>query len=255
MRADRVILDTKIWELMGNTFYSVFFGLLVGAVLIWDKGIFSWAGLERSLCTSIAIVLIIWYFLIDWLDANLAPTIRGVIAKKQILYWLVPGMWICAVGVLLIRRDNANVLYCALFAGILYSLVTTACRDKAMDLRRRRLAWAAAKSREYDETMKVDRLCTIVIILDIVLLVLASLMLAVHYKGITGAQLSTFLNYLFRWEMRILSILVLVLLVPMWHLKLQRNEIILMPLYNRIRRRKRVQATEPKPPETGKVEC
>jgi hypothetical protein len=222
--------SARIWELMGNTFYSVFFALLLSAVMLWERGVFHWTGTEHYLYSSFGIVMVLVYFVFDWYDANLAPAIDPRITERDIFLWLLSGVWISSIGILIIRRDDINVLFLTLFAGVAFSVCTILFRNNRLDIQKREIDWAAPGSSDYDKTMAVYRWCKNVVIFDMAILMVAVLMLVIHHQGAKGGKLALVFDFLYRNEMQVLSILVLLFLFPTLLLKYFRNRWILRPL-------------------------
>jgi len=225
-------LDKKIWELMGNTFYSVFFALLFSALVMWDKGIFNWSFNERSLYSSISIFMVLMYFLIDWLDANLAPTINPLITKKDIFTWLVSALYIFGIAILIIRNDDIIVVFMIFFLLLFYSFTTTIFRDKRLDIKKRKIDWLDNTSKAYDETMKVHRLYKKVLIYDVVIFIFGISIVLIHSKMLNVAPLQPIFSFILNNEIHIMSILIIVILFTSLRLKYKRNKFILIPLYH-----------------------
>ena len=236
-------LDKKIWESMGNTFYSVFFALLFSALIIWDKGIFNWSFNERSLYSCISIFMVLFYFLIDWLDANLAPTIDPLITKKDIFTWLVSALYISGIGILIIRNDDIIVVFMIFFLWLFYSFTTTIFRDKRLDIKRE-IDWLAPTNRAYDETMKVHRLYKKVLIYDVVIFIFGITIVLIHSKMLNMAPLQPIFSFILSNEIHVMSILIIVILFTSLHLKYKRNKFILIPLYHHIIRQKTISPME-----------
>lgn len=229
---DIIAIDKKMWELMGNTFYSVFFALLWSALLLWEKGIFSWDSNNYTIFIAIILIILFVYYIFDWLDANLATEVDPEIKKTDIFLWLLSTMWLATIIVMFIKKIDSNhfdFLCIPVFLSWVYSFLTTLFRDKLLAIKVRDKAWATSRN-IYDKATRYNQYRQSLTTYNIVIFFLIILLIYIHNQGENHKPLDQLFQYCYENEIYALFIFMLLIFLPSLIMKILRSEYVLKPL-------------------------
>lgn len=227
-------VDKKLWDSIGNSFYSVFFAVLWSAVMIWEHGINNWNFSKRSnsFMIILTIISLFAYFILDWIDANKAARIDPIIKTIDIFLWLFSTVWISSVIVQLIRSFNSTSLKSFTIPLVLlwiYNILTSVFRDGRLGIKLKNESWAKERNM-YDGVKTYEQLKRIFTVIYIMLLFPFSLLFYINGKGTSGDKMDGFMSFVYSNEFYIILFLILILVGMSMALKLKRTVLILNPL-------------------------
>ena len=113
----------EVWESIGRFFYTANFSILVSGLIVWDTNLLDlipcMIHLEpHSFLIFLSVLLLLVYYIIDWLDANLVSSIDSEVKLKDIVFWLLAPIFLSFTLALLLKKGIGNDTSCWSYLGI-----------------------------------------------------------------------------------------------------------------------------------------
>lgn len=116
-----VNLGEDITLLMGNTFYAIMFAFILTVLLTSKRIIYSWVNYDIIILHYSALIILAFYFFIDWVDTNLSATIDKEIGYKDVGLRLLCVLVLAFINLLVINVGHSfewALLFTAIYHGL-----------------------------------------------------------------------------------------------------------------------------------------
>lgn len=123
-----------VWDPIGKFFYTANFSLLISGLIVWDSSLLDLipkiVHIESCLIFFGALVLLV-YFIIDWLDANIVASIDNEVKLKDIIFWLLAPISLSFILTVLLKKGikSSSWLFLGFNFYCLFSALVLFCRN------------------------------------------------------------------------------------------------------------------------------
>ena len=125
-----------VWDPVGKFFYTANFSLLISGLIVWDSSLIDLIprviNLElHSILIFLGVLMLLVYFIIDWLDANIVALIDNEVKLKDIIFWLLAPISLSFILTVLLKKGIkfSSWLFLGFNFYCLFSALVLFCRN------------------------------------------------------------------------------------------------------------------------------
>lgn len=153
----------ELWESIGKFFYTANLSLLISSLIVWDTSLLDliprFFNKELYLIwIFVGVLLLLVYFIIDWLDANFVSSIDNEVRITDIVFWLLAPISLSLTLTILLKKGidmkSSFWLYIGVNFYILFNAIILLFRNSLIYEERRNNEFGKNKD-AYDKLLKI----------------------------------------------------------------------------------------------------
>ena len=228
------------WESIGKTFYTTNFSLLITALIVWDGGFLESAPDTLScilelkpfenwlfaILSTLNLLGLLYYFILDWLDASIITSIDSNVKRKDIILWLIAPILISTTMAIFVRKGQTfgRWLYSDFVFYLLYNSLILLFRDTRIEKKIATEHFKEKDSKKYD---KVQILKHLHYLFGFIYLAIDIFLIIYYLTNKTKIETITLLSQTYLFIMGMFFIFILINI----GLKYYRHKLIHIPIY------------------------